>query len=219
MLKFKISVLFLFLICLCSFSFVKASENDLTLLGKVIYIDPGHGGKDPGAIYKDIYESNINLEISLKLRDTLEKKGAIVLLTRDGDYDLSINNAVNRKRSDLSRRANVINNSQCDIYLSIHLNSISSSTWSGIQVFYDDANERNEKIAKMFQDYFKKELNTKREYKELTDRYMYKRITRPGILIEVGFLSNPNDRYLLQKKEYQYKFSNIVLHILEDYFN
>ena len=209
----------MFIVLTCSFSFVNAGENNLTLLGKVIYIDPGHGGKDPGAIFKDIYESNINLEISLILRDTLEKKGAIVLLTREGDYDLSVDNAINRKRSDLSRRANVINRSNCDIYLSIHLNSISSSTWSGIQVFYDDVNKKNEYIANLFQTYFKSKLNTKREYKELTDRYMYKRINVPGVLIEVGFLSNANDRFLLQKKDYQYKFSNIVSDALDVYFN
>ena len=141
------------------------------------------------------------------------------MLTREGDYDLSVDNAINRKRSDLSRRANVINRSNCDIYLSIHLNSISSSTWSGIQVFYDDVNKKNEYIANLFQTYFKSKLNTKREYKELTDRYMYKRINVPGVLIEVGFLSNANDRFLLQKKDYQYKFSNIVSDALDVYFN
>ena len=57
----------------CSFNFIKAENNNKLLLDKVVYIDPGHGGADPGAIYKDIYESNINLEISKKLAYTLEQ--------------------------------------------------------------------------------------------------------------------------------------------------
>ena len=120
MLKYKFSILFIFILCLGGITFVSADTQDLELFGKVIYIDPGHGGLDPGAIYKDIYESDLNLEISNKLVATLEAKGAIVYMTRYGDYDLAVTNAQNRKRSDLSRRANIINRSLCDIYISIH---------------------------------------------------------------------------------------------------
>ena len=72
--------------------FVSADENHLPLLGKVIYIDPGHGGLDPGAMYKNIKEAPINLEISQKLEETLTRYGAIVYMTRYGDYDLAVNN-------------------------------------------------------------------------------------------------------------------------------
>jgi len=123
MFKYKIFMLFILIISLCTFSFVSANEKDFSLLGKVIYIDPGHGGLDPGAIYKDIEEATINLQISKNLVTMLEAEGAIVYLTRNDDYDLSVNNAVSRKRSDLSRRANIINRSMCDLYLSIHLNA------------------------------------------------------------------------------------------------
>ena len=79
-------MLFLLIISLCSFNFVGAnkSEYNLELLGKVIYIDPGHGGADPGTVYKDIYEKDINLNICLKLQKVLESEGAIVYLTRYG---------------------------------------------------------------------------------------------------------------------------------------
>ena len=174
---------------------------------------------DPGAIYKDIYEADINLSISLKLADILEKNGAIVLLTRTGDYDLSVNNAVNRKRSDLSRRANIINDSQCDLYISIHLNSIASSTWRGAQVFYDDVNAENKILAQFLQKRFKKDLKTTREYKEMTDMYMYKRIKVPGVLVEAGFLSNSNERYLLLKPTYQDKIANSIYNGILEYFH
>ncbi|MCM1370376.1 MAG: N-acetylmuramoyl-L-alanine amidase [Clostridium sp.] len=219
MTKYKMYVVFLLIIFLCAFEFVGANSNDLPLLGKVIYVDPGHGGKDPGAIYKDIYESNINLSISLKLASSLESQGAIVLLTRTGDYDLAVNNAVNRKRSDLGMRARIINESNCDMYISIHLNSIASSTWRGAQVFYDDVNPKNKDIAIIMQETLKKELKTSREYKELKDRYMYQRVKIPGVLIEAGFLSNPSERYLLQEDTYQNRIVNAITKGVNNYFH
>lgn len=202
-----------FFVLLFFFSFLSIraiNENSLPILGKVIYLDPGHGGIDGGAQYKDIYEKDINLSIALKLEKELSALGAIVYLTRDGDYDLSVPNAVHRKRSDLSRRSNIINNSNCDLFLSIHLNSESSGTWRGPQVFYDDNNQENKNIALLFQQIINKKLSGKREMKQAEDLYLQKRIKRPGILVEVGFLSNANDRYLLKSEEYQQKVATVL---------
>ena len=212
-------MLFILILFMCTFSFVTASTNDLELLGKVIYLDPGHGGLDPGAIYKDIEEEDINLEIAQKLRTVLESEGAIVYLTREGDYDLAVNNAVNRKRSDLSRRGNIINRSMCDLYLSIHLNADTSTTWKGAQVFYDDINPNNKKIAEIMQKVLKQDLKTNREYKKTSEMYLHKRVTRPGVLIEVGFITNPNERYLLKNGEYQIKVANSITRGIKKYFD
>jgi len=217
-LKYKISMLFILVLFICTFSFVSADQPKLSLLGKVIYLDPGHGGLDPGAIYKDIEEATINLEISKKLMNVLEQEGAIVYLTRNGDYDLAVNNAVNRKRSDLSRRGNIINRSMCDLYLSIHLNADISTTWRGAQVFYDDINPENEKIAKILQQVLKEDLKTTRAYKETSEMYLHKRVTRPGVLIEVGFITNPNERYLLMQDSYQLKVANTITRGIVKYF-
>lgn len=216
----KIYTLFLFILCLVSVNFVSANSDihNLELLGKVIYIDPGHGGLDPGTIYKNIYEKDINLEICLKLEKVLESEGAIVYLTRYGDYDLS-NNSYSRKKSDLNNRAKIINESGADIYISIHLNSINSSTWSGAQVFYDDVNEKNIEIAQLFQEQLKIDLKTNRKVKEISTMLMNRKINIPGILIEAGFLSNPNDRYLLGQEDYQYKICNSIRDGLIKYFN
>lgn len=212
----KLYFLIFFFICLFSFGIVNAFS--LPLLGKVIYIDPGHGGKDPGAISGNVFESTINLEISFKLQEVLEKKGAIVYLTRYGDYDLSSNNASLRKRSDLSRRANIINESQADMYISIHLNADTSSTWKGAQIFYEDVNDENEKIAKIFQEQFKSDLKTDRKYKKLSNQYMYKRIKVKGVLAEVGFITNPNERFLLKQSNYQYKIADSLSKAIIKYF-
>lgn len=150
------------------------------------------------------------MEISKKLEKRLGELGAIVYMTRYDDYDLSIKNTDNRKRSDLSRRASIINSSGCDMYLSIHLNADTSTTWQGIQTFYDDVNSENSELAKSMQETFKKRLNSKRKHKELTNIYLHRKVNRLGILIEAGFLSNPNDRYLLRQNTYQQKLANVI---------
>ena len=208
--KYKIYVFLFLTIGILCFNYTYASNNSLPLLGKIIYIDPGHGGLDPGALYKTINEKDINLEISKKIEESLTRQGAIVYMTRYGDYDLSANNTINRKRSDLSRRSNIINRSNCDLYLSIHLNAETSSTWRGGQMFYDDINTKNKQIAEIFQKLFKEKLNSNREYKKVNDLYLQKRVKVPGILIEVGFLSNPNDRYLLKQDSYQSKVADVI---------
>lgn len=218
MLRYKICVLFLFIVGICSSSFVLARDNSLPLFGKVIYIDPGHGGVDPGAMYKDIKEKDINLSISNVISDKLTKLGAIVYLTRYDDYDLAITNTINRKRSDLSRRGNIINRSNCDIFLSIHLNAEETGIWSGAQVFYNNENKENEVLAKLLQKNFNKRLNSNRDYKLANDLYLQKRVDRPGVLIEVGFLSNASDRYLLKQASYQNKVAVVVTDSIVEYF-
>lgn len=214
--KTKVYCLFLFLICVFSLGIVHAQT--LPLLGKVIYLDPGHGGKDPGALVGNLYEANINLQLAFQIQESLEKEGAIVYLTRYDNYDLSVKNAINRKRSDLSRRANIINRSQADLYFSIHLNADTSNTWKGAQVFYVDANEKNEEIAKIMQETFKENLKTNRKYKKIYDQYMYQRIKVPGVLIEVGFITNPNERYLLTTEKYQKKVGDTIAKGVKEYF-
>lgn len=199
---YKIYVLFLIFFFVC-FAIVGASEKSLN--GKIIYIDPGHGGVDPGATYKDIYEDVINLEFSKVLKEGLEKVGAKVYMTRYGDYDLS-STTYHRKRSDLGNRAVMINNSDCDLYLSIHLNSSVHSSWNGAQVFYDDINEKNGELAKSIQI----ELNDKQVVLN-NEYYMYSRIKKPGVLIELGFISNSNDRNNLQNNEYRKKISAKII--------
>ena len=208
MIKEKFVVLLILQLSIISFNYVKA-DSSLPLLDRVIYLDPGHGGKDPGAMYKDIKESDINLEITLELEKELSKMGAIVYLTRDGDYDLSTSE-YNRKRNDLSRKAALINNSDAELYLTIHLNSVNSSTWYGAQVFYDDINSKNVEIANIMQEELKRTLKTNRKYKEIKDIYLNRHVKVPGVLIEAGFLSNPNERYLLQNENYQKKLAKSI---------
>ena len=189
----------------------------MPLTGKLIIIDPGHGGADPGSISGNTYESTINLEISKKLELELVKVGSEVILTRDGDYDLSTPNAKWRKKSDFDNRINLINNSGANIYLSIHLNYLSNSSYSGPQVFYQNETEKN--LATIIQNKLNEELNTDREIKKIpTKTYMYDKLKINGVLIECGFLSNSNELEKLKSNDYQQKIAKIITDALIDYF-
>lgn len=217
--RYKLYVFLIFMFLINSFHFVYASNQSMPLMGKVIYIDIGHGGSDPGAMYKDILEKDINLQVGQILEQKLLSLGAIVYLTRYGDYDLSVTHTINNKRSDLSRRGNLINRSECDLFLSIHLNAEETGVWRGAQVFYNSKLEKNKIIAELFQKYFKKELNSTRKAKVDNTLYLLKRIDRPGVLLELGFLSNSNDRYLLKQKNYQNKIADAIVSATLVYFS
>ena len=220
MLKYKIYVFLFFIISFLGINIVFASKkNNLPLLGKVIYLDAGHGGKDVGATYNGIYEKDINLKISLKLEEELSKKGAIVYQTRYGDYDLSLPNTINRKRNDLYKRSNMINNSKADMFLSIHLNAEPTGIYKGPQVFYNSKEKENKYIAELFQKNLNKCLLGKRKYKKNNTFYLQKRLNIKGVLIEAGFLSNSNERYLLKKESYQFKIADCITSTLIYYFD
>lgn len=206
--------MFLVIISICTISFLKIDGYELPLLGKIIYLDAGHGGVDVGANYKNIYEKDINLSIVKILASKLENMGATVYLTRYGDYDLSNVGVRYRKRSDLYNRAKVINNSTADIYISIHLNSTTSSVWSGAQVFYDDVNNDNIILA----NFLKESIGTKREVVEISDMYFNRLVKIPGVLVEVGFLSNSYDRNNLINLDYQEKISDKIIDGIINYF-
>lgn len=195
------------------------AENYLPLLGKVIVIDPGHGGRDPGTIYGNIYEKDINLEISKVLEKVLSEKGAIVYMIREDDSDLSSKYDKRKKRGDLYRRILFIQDEKkkTDLYLSIHINWYKSSSWSGAEVLYHNINPNNKILGEILMKNFKEDLGTRRKLKK-TDLYLYRNTTVPGVLIECGFLSNPNERYLLRQESYQERLSKSITSSVIEYF-
>ena len=216
--KYKLIMIIFLFITIFSISKVYATINGYSLLGRIIYLDAGHGGIDAGAEVNNIIEKDLNLLLVKKLEKELISRGAVVYLTRDGDYDLSTT-TINRKRSDLSNRAKLINKSNCDMYISIHLNSTTSSKWRGLQIFYSSVNKNNKKIANVINEELKNNLSNVRDIKLDNEYYMYKQINIPGILIEAGFISNPNDNYLLRSEEYQDKLIKNIANGIVNYFN
>ena len=191
---------------------VYSYELDSKLVGKVIVLDAGHGGKDKGTSVNGVYESDINLVLVLKLKNELSKHGVDVILTRDGDYDLSSPNAFRRKKSDFDNRINLINNSGAHLYLSIHINYLNDTRYYGAQVFYTDGNKM---LAKSIQECLDSPMNEKKLSNTI---YMYKKLNVPGVLIECGFLSNDNERRLLQDNDYQNKLVESIVKGLLKYY-
>ncbi|MGM9876136.1 MAG: N-acetylmuramoyl-L-alanine amidase [Bacilli bacterium] len=215
--KYKLLILICFFLITITLPKVTATVNNLNLLGKVIILDSGHGGVDAGATSGKIIEKDLNLILAKKLEKQLVSRGATVYLTREDDKDLSTT-TVNRKRSDLYNRAKYINDISPDMYISIHLNSVTNQTWKGLQVFYTTKNKENKLIAETITNHLKENMSNVREIKKDNTYYMYKYIKSPGVLIEAGFISNPNENYLLRKEEYQNKLVTLIEEGVEIYF-
>lgn len=201
--------LFVLFFVLFRFNLVIASGP---LDGKVFVLDAGHGGVDPGTVVGEIYEKDINLAIVLKVREKLIEKGAKVILTREGDYDLGTPRAMYRKKSDFDHRIMMINNSQADYYISIHLNYLSDSSYDGPQVFYSTVLENNQSLALQIQNYLNSKLEKDREIKKISNTiYMYSKLKIPGVLVECGFLSNSAEREKLLDDTYIDQFSTYLV--------
>lgn len=176
---------------------------------KVILIDPGHGGIDGGAQSKTgTIEKDINLQIALKLRDKLEESGYKVYMTRDEDDGLyqKGNTVREKKREDLNRRVEMKKETECDIFVSIHQNMFPQSKCYGAQVWYA-SNDNSYNLATIVQDSIKESVkdNNKRVAKPAAEAYLILRDKYEGasILVECGFLSNPDEEVKLKSDEHQ----------------
>ncbi|MBX9137053.1 MULTISPECIES: N-acetylmuramoyl-L-alanine amidase CwlD [unclassified Clostridium] len=185
---------------------------------KVILIDPGHGGIDGGAKSKTgTIEKDINLQISLKLRDNLEEKGYKVYMTRDNDEGLyeKGNTVKEKKREDLNRRVEMKKETECDIFVSIHQNMFPQSKCYGAQVWYA-SNENSYNLATVVQESIKQTVkdNNKRVAKPAAEAYLILRDKHEGasILVECGFLSNPDEESRLKSEDHQ----NLIVEGISD---
>lgn len=195
--------------------------------GKKIVIDPGHGGMFPGKISdNNILEKDINLEVSKHLRNILQEAGARVILTREKDVDL-VDPSENGKlilklRSDLKKRVEIAKENDADLFISIHCNAIPSAKWRGAQTFYDSKNEQSKLIAMNIQKEIISQLkNTDRNALARDGTFLFDNLEIPAIIIELGFLSNPEEAELLSDLQYQYRLaysihSGIVKHLSQE---
>ena len=191
---------------------------------KVILIDPGHGGIDGGAKSKaGTIEKDINLQISLKLRDNLEEKGYKVYMTRDEDKGLYQKGKTikEKKREDLNRRVEMKKETECDIFISIHQNMFPQSKCYGAQVWYA-SNEKSYNLATIVQETIKESVkdNNKRIVKPAVEAYLILRDKYEGasILVECGFLSNPDEEARLKSDEHQNLIVEGISNGIDKYF-
>lgn len=180
----------------------------LPLAGKTIVIDPGHGGPDGGAVGRDqTQEKDIALTVAKKLRSYLQQAGGLIYLTREEDTDLAdpdTSGLSRRKSEDIRNRLDFIHDKQADLFVTIHLNAIPSPRWRGAQTFYYPEFDESRHLAKMIQAELVRNLeNTDREALAINGIYLLKYAEIPGALVEIGFLSNEEERELLKQDEYQ----------------
>lgn len=205
----------LFILSLCFLLSLTCVRASLPLTGKTIILDIGHGGDDPGTNYQNILEKDLNLAIGLELEKELSRNGASVILTREGDYDLSSPNAHRRKKSDFDNRIDLINKSKANVYLSIHINYLEDISYYGGQIFY--YGEDNKKLAEFLQSEFNT-ISYPRSIKPMPNIYMYRRLKIPGVLVECGFISNKKEREKLITPAYQKEIAKVLTQGLVNYF-
>ena len=185
----------------------------MPVANKTIVLDAGHGGIDPGAMNNDktILEKDVNLAITKKLRDLLEASGATVIMTRDKDvslYEEDENKTIRQKYNEnLRNRKNIIDQSDADVFVSIHLNAFEQSKYYGAQTFYPKGKDDGKELAQFIQDELKRvvDQDNDRKIKPRDDIYLLKNTTMPSVLIECGFLSNEKESKLLADSKYQDK--------------
>lgn len=168
------------------------------LAGKLVMLDPGHGGRDPGASAGGHREKDIVLAVALSLRELLQEAGAVVVMIRETDTDYSAAVPGKKKLTDLAYRVEVAHDVLPDVYLSIHANSFPGPRWRGPQVFYNDiVDPSNRVFAAFLQEELSAALGTNRSIVLDRRQYVLKALKVPAACAEIGFMTNAQDLALM----------------------
>lgn len=206
----------LVLICACVLArkgSVYVTGRQVTEQKKCIVIDVGHGGFDSGKIgVHGELEKDINLQIALKLKEILEADGISIIMTREDDKGLYDENAANKKVQDLQRRCELINDEKPSLTISIHQNSYTSPEIKGAQVFYYTTSVESKKLAEIIQSSLIQHADPEnhRDAKSNDSYYILKKTTSPIVIVECGFLSNPEEAEKLSDEVYQKKIATAI---------
>lgn len=197
----------------------EAADNEPVEKKYSVVIDAGHGGNDPGKVASDgTEEKDINLAMALCLGNMLEDAGYDVIMTRMEDVSLSSESDVNRKAADMKARCSAAENA--DIFVSIHQNSFSDPDVRGGQVFYYRHSDKGKKLAGYIQQAIKEKADSDntREAKSNEEYYLLLHTACPSVIVECGFLSNPEEAELLKSEEYRQRICEAVVCGIDEYF-
>ena len=185
--------------------------------GKIITIDPGHGGSDPGAVGdKGTYEKTVTLEISKRLKEFLEAKGAIVHMTRTTDREVAGPGASDV--DELQARINVAEKHNSDLFVSVHINSSVNKKVGGFSTYYYPKTKFDAKIAKAIQDNLTANYGRDNLGLREANFYVIKRCTMPATLLELCFISNKKEEKLMRGNWFQTKTAKLIAEGVENYF-
>lgn len=193
---------------------------------KVIMLDPGHGGEDPGAVsdYSGIREKDLNLKIALKTKALLENEGFKVLMTREEDrleYQPGTTNIIQKRKQDLLRRKKMMDEAGADIVVSIHMNKFDQTQYYGAQTFYPPNSTEGQKLATSIQKFLRENVdptNTRSSLVKKEPIIILRNYVTPTVIVECGFLSNVEDEKKLQSEEHLDKLSLAIKEGIKDYF-
>ncbi len=184
----------------------------------VVVIDPGHGGNDPGKVSSSgVLEKDVNLQIAICLKAELINRGMNPVILRETDTNLATEGATNKKVSDMKNRVSIINESDATVLISIHQNSYTDPSVRGPQVFYHSISKESEEFAELLQDKLNN-INPEhaRKTKGSEDYYILNKSICPGVIIECGFLSCPEETALLTDNVYQQKIASAIADAIEE---
>ncbi len=222
--KLAVFMVFVLLAGIIALTHNKGTEVFSSEMTKRIIIDAGHGFPDGGAIgINGSIESTLNLKIALSLKDVLSKKGYTVIMTRTDENALSDKGKTlsEKKRNDMEKRLEIMNTSDADMFVSIHINKFTDSRYNGAQVIYSDNFMQSQSLASFIQ----KELcslpdnkSKRKESKAQKNLFLLRRAEIPAIIVECGFSSNFAEEQLLLTKEYQKELAKAIAAGIENYY-
>jgi len=192
----------------------------------VVIIDAGHGGEDGGAVGKNgVFEKELNLLIASDLRDMLRANGINVIMTREEDvmlYDKNADYKGRKKMLDLAARLKIAESYEDCIFVSIHMNSFPQEKYSGLQVYYSGNSPNSltlaDKIQLSVREHLQKD-NSRKTKKASGNIFLLDRIQSPAVLIECGFLSNPEECCMLCSEEYRRKLTMSIFCGINEYIS
>lgn len=190
--------------------------------GRLVVIDPGHGGYDPGAVAANgTLEKDVVLSIARRLERLLNQAAIYTLLTRTEDKSVqppTPDKSTSRKRQDLMARVEIANEAQADLFISIHCNSFPQSIWSGAQTFYFPNQNESKRLAVAIQSELVRRLGPNRRQANAGDYRVLKDTKMPAVVVEVGFLSNPREARLLADPAYQERVGTAIYYGILRYY-
>lgn len=228
-------LLLVFLLSIAIYSINFGAQDQATVVNdqgsqKIVILDPGHGGEDPGAVsdYSGIKESTINLYIAKKAKELLEKENFKVLMTREEDkleYLPETKSVTEKRRQDLTRRKQMMDESGADIVVSIHLNRFPETKYFGAQTFFPRDSMESQKLAVSIQDSLRETVDPNNKRVAMVKGkpgdlpiIILRDLKTTTAVVECGFLTNPDEEKLLGTTEYQDKLANAISNGIKKYF-
>ena len=199
-----------------------ADAQALPRAGRIICVDAGHGGYDGGARARDsgLWEKHLNLAVAEQTRQALEGLGAQVIMTRteDIDYAAAANDGATRKRRDMNHRLALAREGGAQLLVSIHMNEYRDRSVSGPQVFYTKGHDASRLLAGCLQEALIQALKPPKERAAQAGDYYILRLAIPSVLVECGFISNPQEEKQLLDKTYQQQLGEAIAQGICTYF-